>query len=134
MRTLVATCLAVAILALVPCVVYADTWAAFASNGMTKSYGYSWGHPSRDAARAGALMACRRYPKGENCTFGTDGQARTRCISIAKDSNHSWGHVGYADSRAEAQRAALNNCRRSWKPGVCRLSSSACAGEEAERH
>ena len=97
-------------------------FGAFAYDQTTGKYGYSWNETSEKQAEAAALKGCA----SEKCkiVFRTKGG---QCGAFAMAENGKiWGGATRS-KRDEAEKAALDNCRKRVSAGAqCKVRGSEC--------
>jgi hypothetical protein len=96
-------------------------YGAFAHDGTTGKYGYSWNEPNEKKAEEAALRGCA----SEKCkiVFKTK---TGECGAIATTENGKvWGGASRPKKDA-AEKAAVDNCQKRTSAGQCKMRGSEC--------
>lgn len=127
MKTLVSICLLLLI---------ASSWAAEENHGALAIdrdngfyFGWSYNHPTREAAQQRALAECRK--RGGDCSVVMDIFGPARCgayhtINSDVGTSYGWGRAG---NRADAEQIAAAECRARSNGQACSNTVWVCNSE-----
>lgn len=94
-------------------------WGALSVSEDGESWGWSVEHPTEVAAKRNALAEC-----GAGCTWVVS--FRNSCAAYAQDGNTgAWGW-SEGQTRGEAERAAIGECRSAGGGSACRIRVWGC--------
>lgn len=100
----------------------ANIYGSIAFSQETGVFGYSFNWPSKSAAQRRALKYCK--PRAWDCKIVVN--FYNACGALAVGDGNGYG-VGWAETRRQAERTAMANCRA--YTSDCYIKQSVCSGQ-----